>query len=80
MRMSGASGSFGVTRYQWPRIIAAKTPPVATASTAELEQQRDRPEGRRPMPGRRRRGRRPRPTSARSGEERRPAPADRATT
>ena len=34
MRMSGASGSFGVTRYQWPRIIAANTPPVAIARTA----------------------------------------------
>ena len=33
-RMSGASGSLGVTRYQWPRIIAAKTPPVAAARTA----------------------------------------------
>src|SRR6187402_891189 len=32
-RMSGASGSFGVTRYQWPRIIAANTPPMATART-----------------------------------------------
>ena len=31
---SGASGSRGVTRYQWPRIIAANTPPVAAASTA----------------------------------------------
>src|SRR6478735_7787371 len=31
MRISGASGSFGVTRYQWPRIIAANTPPVAIA-------------------------------------------------
>ena len=29
---SGASGSFGVTRYQWPRIIAAKTPPVAAVN------------------------------------------------
>src|SRR3954451_24780653 len=33
-RMSGASGSFGVTRYQWPRIIAAKTPPIAALTTA----------------------------------------------
>ena len=33
-RMSGASGSFGVTRYQWPRIIAAKTPPMAAVTTA----------------------------------------------
>ena len=33
-RMSGASGSFGVTRYQWPRIIAAKTPPMAALTTA----------------------------------------------
>ena len=32
--MSGASGSFGVTRYQWPRIIAAKTPPIAAVTTA----------------------------------------------
>ena len=32
-RTSGASGSFGVTRYQWPRIIAANTPPVAAART-----------------------------------------------
>ena len=30
---SGASGRRGVTRYQWPRIIAAKTPPVAAASS-----------------------------------------------
>src|SRR6187401_247615 len=32
-RMSGASGSFGVTRYQWPRIIAANTPPMAALTT-----------------------------------------------
>ena len=32
MRISGPSGSFGVTRYQWPRIIAANTPPVATGA------------------------------------------------
>ena len=28
---SGASGSFGVTRYQWARIIAANEPPVTAA-------------------------------------------------
>ena len=43
-RMSGASGSLGVTRYQWPRIIAAKTPPVAAEIDDELGQERHRPE------------------------------------
>src|SRR6476660_2173357 len=33
-RIRGASGSLGVTRYQWPRISAAKTPPMAALTTA----------------------------------------------
>src|SRR4051812_11813118 len=37
---SGPSGSLGVTRYQWPRIIAANTPPVASVSTRSCS---DRP-------------------------------------
>ena len=44
-RMSGASGSFGVTRYQWPRIIAAKTPPIAALTTASWMRERYAPSG-----------------------------------
>ena len=59
--MSGASGSLGVTRYQWPRIIAAKTPPVASGQDRQLQEQpgdaepavapRQRPEDERGQPG-----------------------------
>ena len=47
-RTSGASGSFGVTRYQWPRIIAANTPPVASVRTTSWSASAER----RPSPSR----------------------------
>ena len=59
-RMSGASGSFGVTRYQWPRIIAANTPPVAAtqrpragASSGDRRRARRRPSASAPKTQRR---------------------------
>ena len=69
-RISGASGSFGVTRYQWPRIIAAKTPPVAAHEDRELDEQRERPE-RPAAPGERPGGERQRrpPRAARASTE-----------
>ena len=79
--MSGASGSFGVTRYQWPRIIAAKTPPMAALTTASWTSSDDRAEravapGERPEHERRDgRGERRRPRAT-AGDPR-PAPAER---
>ena len=72
-------GQLGVTRYQWPRIIAANTPPVAAASRRQLDDEEDDPDrparpsrSRRPRwpPDRRRRRGTPAPGPARLGQAR----------
>ena len=65
-RLRAASG---VTRYQWPRIIAAKTPPIAAVTTASWVRSETVPSGPPPQASA------PKTSVAAAGRERRPAPA-----
>ena len=46
----GPSPSFGLTRYQWPSTIAAKTPPVAADKHHQLQEERHSPDESRRAP------------------------------
>ena len=45
-RTSGASPSLGVTRYQWPRIMAANDAAGRPGEQGKLGEEADGPEGR----------------------------------